>query len=108
METENAEIKLLNVGDIIYTLSHGILVRRRKVTDVTKTRAKCGDESFKRDYTKGISAIGEGVYSHNYYELETKELKEKFDHILLVNKVSKIHFSTLSTEKLQEIFKIAQ
>lgn len=107
MENNNAEKKMLKVGDTIYMLIRGSISERGTITRTTKTLAIIDEYNrFQIDYTHGIKAVGASTFSRRSYRLETQELLNLWNHNKLYSKVMRIDFKKLTPTQLEEILKI--
>lgn len=106
------EKKLLEVGDKVYCIHHSAINSIYTITRVTAKRAfsrvhETYEREFKREVLRGndVDEVGRQRYGPSY-QLETPELKAKWERSQLTYKIKKrvegIRFDLLDVEKLRE------
>lgn len=98
---------ILQIGDIIYKASRYSVSAKFTIDRVTEKRAFIGGMQFVRDTENGkLKQVG-GLsdYATSWYYVETPELKEKFENKQMTDKIANVQFETLSTEKINLIYK---
>jgi hypothetical protein len=97
----------LNIGDIIYQVDDNI--RGRHVIDrVTDRYAFAKKTKFSREYSDGnwICIQPRESFPQFHYVLETPELKEQYEKLVVIYKIGKIDLSTIHIESLKRVLAI--
>jgi hypothetical protein len=105
-------MQLLKVGDKIYQINQGRIVKIIKVERVTKTQAICDDDKkFKLQYfaTDSINIIGgSSKWCMTHYELETPSLKEKLYRQNSIAEILKTDYTKMPTADLVNIISVIE
>ena len=96
--------KQLKVGDVVYYDSLGL--NKYIIDRVTKTMAMSGLTKFKIDYDNIVQMVGGGWNS--YCQIETPEIKEKYEKYILINKITKINWKEMSLDTLHQVWVLAK
>ena len=97
----------LNVGDIIYEIANGIS-DRLIIDRVTDNYVFAKKTKFAREYNDGkwLRTLPRESYPMYHYELETPELKEQYDKLILINKLKKVDLRAIPNSVLVKVLEI--
>jgi hypothetical protein len=90
-------------GDLLY-ISNGRTFTISRATHVTKTQVHAASRKFRRDG----SEIGADIWSRHYARPATEEDIAGHKRRLLVDKLRRVDYSTLSLDQLQRIQQIVE
>ena len=96
----------LEVGDIIYAIDRSSITDKFTVERVTKTQAICNKNTKFRiePWESGrVKVIGETGWSITSYYLENDNLRQRFKKESLIRRMSKIDWSKVSNELMEQV-----
>lgn len=103
----------LKVGDIIYSDSYGKITGKYTIHRVTekmafaKVNSKGYELKFQIEYGSWLKLVGKtDRWDHSSYKVETPELKDKYDRMLMVQKISQVVWGEFPLEALRNIMAI--
>lgn len=101
--------KLLEVGDVIYSVSRYTINGAYVIDRITNTQAISKTTKFRREISDNgwIRLVGSAeAWSMASYWLETDELKNRYSRQKFVSEIRAFEFNSLSDEDLKKIVSI--
>lgn len=107
MENNN-DVRLLQVGDVVYGVTHYGVSKKHVVERVSDKQAFCnGGIKCLREVKKGsVKMIGYSSFIVMSFYLETEELKNKYTRKTNLEKIKEFAFDRLSDVDVQRVFDI--
>ena len=103
----------LKVGDIIYSDSYGKITGKYTIHRVTekmafaKVNSQGYELKFQIEYGSWLKLVGKTErWDHASYYVETPELKEKYERMLMLQKLDATTWGNFPTDKIREIMDI--